>query len=124
MHADSPGLEVLSKEGEWQAVKPREGGMVVNLGDCFMRITDDFFVSTTHRVINQMQVQNDEYGKETMTRERYSVPFFWGFDRTAKMEVVPTCRPPGDGAGKYEEMTAGEYYAWRTKEQRKEWTQR
>ncbi|KAH7115847.1 hypothetical protein B0J11DRAFT_393707, partial [Dendryphion nanum] len=62
---DSPGLEVLSKSGNWIKVQPVTGSFVVNIADCFMRQTNDFFVSTIHRVIN-------ENGKE-----RYSVPFFW-----------------------------------------------
>ncbi|KAF7190995.1 2-oxoglutarate-Fe(II) type oxidoreductase hxnY [Pseudocercospora fuligena] len=111
VHADSPGLEVLSKDGHWLRVTPVPGAFVVNIADCFMRQTNDFFVSTVHRVIN-------ETGKE-----RYSVPFFWGFDRRSRMETVPTCVVrEGDGKGsKYEIITAGEYYAWRTRAQRMEW---
>lgn len=102
---DSPGLEVLSKSGNWIKVQPVTGSFVVNIADCFMRQTNDFFVSTIHRVIN-------ENGKE-----RYSVPFFWGFDRKTVLDPVPTC-VGRDNPNKYPVMTAGEYYTWRTVKQK------
>jgi isopenicillin N synthase-like dioxygenase len=97
---DCGGLEVLSKEGEWIKAKPIPGAFVVNIADCFMRQTNDFFVSTVHRVINKSG------------RERYSCPFFFGFDRRKVLEAVPTCVGE-ENPMKYPIMTAGEYYAWR-----------
>ncbi|KAK4910660.1 hypothetical protein LTR49_020695 [Elasticomyces elasticus] len=61
------GLEVLNKSGYWVKAKPVPDAFVVNIADCFMRQTNDFFVSTVHRVINKSG------------RERYSLPFFFGF---------------------------------------------
>lgn len=95
------GLEVLSKGGSWIKASPIEGSFVVNIADCFMRQTNDFFVSTVHRVINRT-------GKE-----RYSVPFFWGFDRTKLLEPVPTC-VSSENPMKYPVVTGGEYYHWRS----------
>ncbi|RFU30378.1 hypothetical protein B7463_g5962, partial [Scytalidium lignicola] len=64
--------------------------------------------NTIHRVINESG------------RERYSAPFFWGFDRETLLNPIPTCvseeNPP-----KYPLMTAGEYYLWRTRGQKKLW---
>lgn len=63
------GLEVLSKQsGYWVKAPPVPGAFVVNIADCFMRQTNDYFVPTVHRVVNRSG------------RERYSVPFFFGFD--------------------------------------------
>lgn len=62
------GLEVLSKSGHWVKAPPVPGAFVVNIADCFMRQTNDYFVSTVHRVVNRSG------------RERYSLPFFFGFD--------------------------------------------
>ena len=73
-----------------------------------MRQTNDFFVSTVHRVIN-------ESGKE-----RYSVPFFWGWGRDAVLEPISTCVSE-ENPNKYPVMTAGEYYLWRTRRQRELW---
>ncbi|KAJ4363882.1 hypothetical protein N0V83_009334 [Neocucurbitaria cava] len=103
--ADSAGLEVLSKAGQWIQVAPVKGAFVVNIADCFMRQTNDFFVSTIHRVIN-------ENGKE-----RYSAPFFWGFNRDTVLQPVPTC-VSDQNPNKYPVMTAGEYYTWRTRAQK------
>lgn len=100
------GLEVLGKTGNWIKATPIPGSFVVNIADCFMRQTNDFFVSTIHRVINKS-------GKE-----RYSVPFFFGFDRKKLLEPVPTCVNE-DNPSKYPVMTGGEYYEWRTNKQKK-----
>lgn len=103
---DTEGLEVFSKSGRWMRVKPIPGTFVVNIADCFMRMTNDFFVSTVHRVVNDGG------------RQRYSVPFFWGFNRATPLTAIETCideeHPP-----KYPKMTAGEYYEWRTVRQKK-----
>jgi isopenicillin N synthase-like dioxygenase len=97
---DCGGLEVLSTFGEWIKANPIPGAFVINIADCFMRQTNDFFVSTVHRVINKSG------------RERYSCPFFFGFDRKKVLEAVPTCVSEINPM-KYPIMTAGEYYAWR-----------
>lgn len=99
------GLEVLSKSGAWIKAKPIPGSFVVNIADSFMRQTNDFFVSTIHRVINKS-------GKE-----RYSAPFFFGFDRAKLLEPVPTC-VSDENPMKYPVMTGGEYYKWRTNRQK------
>lgn len=96
------GLEVLSKSGYWIKATPIPGSMVVNVADCLMRQTNDFFVSTVHRVVNKT-------GKE-----RYSCPFFFGFNKDVKLEPVPTCVGE-DGKGKYDVVSSGEYLAWRAK---------
>ncbi|KAL6413045.1 2OG-Fe(II) oxygenase superfamily protein [Ilyonectria robusta] len=101
----SGGLEVLSKAGVWVKAKPIPGSLVVNIADCFMRQTNDLFVSTIHRVIN------------LSGNERYSAPFFFGFDRTKLLEPVRTCISD-DHPMKYPIMTGGEYYAWRTNKQK------
>ena len=97
---ETGGLEVLSKSGYWVKAKPIHGSLVVNIADCFMRQTNDFFVSTVHRVVNQSGV------------ERYSCPFFFGFDRTKELTAVPSCVSE-DNPMKYPVMTSGEYYKWR-----------
>lgn len=94
------GLEVLSKSGYWIQAKPIPGSIVVNIADCFMRQTNDYFVSTVHRVVNKGGV------------ERYSCPFFFGLDPEMKLEPVPTC--VGEGRPRrYEVVSSGEYLRWR-----------
>lgn len=100
------GLEVLGKNRSWVKAEPIPGSFVVNIADCFMRQTNDFFVSTVHRVINKSG------------RERYSAPFFFGFDRNKLLKAVPTCVSE-ENPMKYPVMTGGEYYAWRTNRQKR-----
>ena len=104
--ADGEGLEVFSKSsGRWIKAEPVKGAFVLNIADCFMRQTNDFFVSTIHRVINETG------------RERYSVPFFFGFNRSTLLKIVPTCLSE-DNPAKYPVMTAAEYYRWRARRQK------
>lgn len=100
------GLEVLSKGGTWIKAEPMPGSFVVNIADCFMRQTNDFFVSTVHRVINKSG------------RERYSAPFFFGFDRNKLLEAVPTCVSE-ENPMKYPVMVNREYYEWRSNIQKR-----
>ncbi|CAK7234856.1 hypothetical protein SCUCBS95973_009074 [Sporothrix curviconia] len=102
---DCDGLEVLRKDGQWVKVRPVADSFVVNIADCFMRQTNDTFVSTVHRVIN------------TSGRERYSCPFFFGFNRATLMTPIPSCVSETN-PHKYPVITAGEYYQWRTKRQK------
>ncbi|KAL7793833.1 hypothetical protein V8C37DRAFT_377510 [Trichoderma ceciliae] len=80
------GLEVLNKQGQWLRARPIDGTMVVNLGDCMQRITNDGYISTVHRARNHS-------GKE-----RVSIPFFWGFG------LHETCSVVVDGEKKYEDV--------------------
>ena len=63
-----PGLQALSKTGEWIIVPPIPGTFVVNVGQPFEVVTNGVCKATTHRVV----FPNDWVG------DRYSVPFFQG----------------------------------------------
>lgn len=52
----SGGLQVLNKDGQWIKATPIEGTFVVNIGDYLMRLTNDKFKSTVHRVYNRSTV--------------------------------------------------------------------
>jgi isopenicillin N synthase-like dioxygenase len=58
------GLEVRNRDGEWVAVPPIHGTLVVNVGEVVKVWTDGVFSSAVHRVINRS-------GKR-----RYSIAFF------------------------------------------------
>ncbi|PTB35800.1 uncharacterized protein TrAFT101_010647 [Trichoderma asperellum] len=70
------GLQVLNKQGQWLRARPVDGTLVVNLGDCMQRITNDAYVSTVHRARNYSG------------SERVSIPFFWGFGLHETCSVV------------------------------------
>lgn len=97
---DCGGLEILNKSGYWIKAKPMPGSLVVNIADCLMRQTNDFFVSTVHRVVNKS-------GKD-----RYSMAYFYMFDREKPLEPVPTCVSE-ENPMKYPVMSSGEYHKWR-----------
>lgn len=89
------GLQVLTKEGQWVKVPPVEDTFVVNIGDFLMRLSNDRFKSTVHRVYNRAPV------------DRYSMPFFFGFNFNEECAVLPSCTSEGNPP-KYEPITCGE----------------
>ncbi len=60
------GLQVLLNDGQWIKAPPIEGTFVVNIGDFMMRLCNDKYKSTVHRVSNISKA------------ERVSMPFFFG----------------------------------------------
>ncbi|MGB7372975.1 isopenicillin N synthase family dioxygenase [Pontixanthobacter sp.] len=81
--AQEAGLELLKADGEWLAINPPEGALVVNIGDMLDRLTNGRLVSTTHRVVNP-------HG-EAAHRARYSMPFFLHFRPDYIIETLPSC---------------------------------
>ncbi|KAI0124398.1 hypothetical protein BJ170DRAFT_83899 [Xylariales sp. AK1849] len=73
------GLQVLTKEGQWIKAPPIEGTIVVNIGDYMMRLCNDMYKSTVHRVANESKL------------ERVSMPFFFGLNFDCIEGVVPSC---------------------------------
>lgn len=103
------GLQVLSKGGEWIKVPPVRGTFVVNIGDFLMRLSNDRFKSTVHRVFNHAPV------------DRYSMPIFFGFNFNEKCSVLPSCTSE-DNPPKYEPITCGEWCQLRFEQgSRKRW---
>jgi len=74
------GLEVRNVEGDWIRAAPIAGTFVVNLGDLMQRWTNGLYRSNMHRVRNN-----------SATRDRYSMPFFYGPRPDSRIECLPTC---------------------------------
>ena len=72
-------LQVLNSRDEWISAPPIPGTFVVNIGDMMTRWTNDYFLSTVHRVFNGSG------------QERYSIPFFYGVDYDAMIEPLESC---------------------------------
>jgi len=89
------GLQVLNPSGQWVKVEPIPDTIIVNIGDFLMRLSNDRYKSTVHRV------------SDTAGKERYSLSFFFGFNFNEKVEVISTCIPEGEKA-KYDPISAGE----------------
>ncbi|TIA00572.1 Clavaminate synthase-like protein [Aureobasidium pullulans] len=96
------GLQVLTKEGQWIKATPKPGTFVVNIGDFMMRLSNDFFKSTVHRVYNRAKV------------ERVSMPFFFGLNFNCVEGVIPTCTSEDDPP-KYEPISCGDWCQLRFK---------
>jgi isopenicillin N synthase-like dioxygenase len=101
-----PGLQVENPDGDWIDVPPRDDALVVNLGEMLQRMTGNYFVATTHRVI--------------ATEARFSSGYFHGPDLRTPLEPLPlapefvaavAASPRHAAAGfmaKREELLAGE----------------
>ncbi|KAE9374141.1 Clavaminate synthase-like protein [Stipitochalara longipes BDJ] len=96
------GLQVLNRDGQWIKATPVEETIVVNIGDFMMRLCNDMYKSTVHRVYNRSTV------------ERVSMPFFFGLNFNCVEGVVPSCtsetNPP-----KYEPISCGDWCQLRFK---------
>ena len=63
-----PGLELLTREGQWMAVNPPPGVMLCDTGDMMQLLTGGRLPATTHRVVNPPSADAH--------RPRNSMPFF------------------------------------------------
>ena len=94
---DVPGLQVQDRdEKAWYQVPYANEGVVVNIGDLLQRWTNDYFVSTKHRVVNTH-----------IDQTRYSMPHF--VDPTPGT-IVKNLR---DEPAKYDPIESKEYLMWR-----------
>ncbi|MEE2981368.1 MAG: 2-oxoglutarate and iron-dependent oxygenase domain-containing protein [Pseudomonadota bacterium] len=76
------GLQVGNRDGDWVEAPPMDNTFIINIGDMMMRWSNDQFVSTPHRVINNSQ------GK------RYSMPFFFGLNYDTVVTPLGECCGP------------------------------
>ncbi|MCA3255822.1 MAG: isopenicillin N synthase family oxygenase [Alphaproteobacteria bacterium] len=81
--AEEAGLEVLTRDGDWLAITPPPGALVVNVGDMLQRLTNHVLPSTTHRVVNPPP--------ERRGFARYSTPFFLHFEPEFLIKTLPGC---------------------------------
>ena len=105
--ASADGLEILSKENEWLAVKAGPGEIVVNVGDMLQRLTNDRLKSTTHRVVNPP--------REMWHTSRYSIPFFLHPKSKMSLACLDSCITENQPK-LYEDYTAGQYLDERLRE--------
>ena len=106
--AEEAGLELLTAQGEWKAVAPPEGALVVNVGDMLDRLTNGKLRSTTHRVVNPRG--------EAAYRARYSMPFFLHFRPDYVIETLPSCIDPAHSEKRPEPISSHEFLLQRLRE--------
>jgi len=106
--AEEAGLEVLDRSGEWLAINPPPGALVVNIGDMLARLTNDVLPSTTHRVVNPTS--------DRRAAPRYSTPFFLHFRPDFLIRTLPSCVTPQRPDRYPDPITARDYLATRLRE--------
>ncbi len=106
--AEEAGLELLTKQGEWLAVDPPAGALVVNIGDMLDRLTNGKLRSTTHRVVNPKGA--------AATRARYSMPFFLHFRPDYVIETLPSCIESDSAEAAPEPISSHEFLLQRLRE--------
>ncbi len=106
--AEEGGLEVLHRNGQWLAVNPPAGSLVVNVGDMLQRLTNHVLPSTTHRVVNPKP--------ERARFPRYSTPFFLHFNPAYEIATLESC-VTADRPNRYPEpLNAQDYLEIRLRE--------
>tara|TARA_B100000678_G_scaffold272740_1_gene262441 strand:- start:269 stop:1198 length:930 start_codon:yes stop_codon:yes gene_type:complete len=106
--AEEAGLELLTQKGEWLAVSPPPGALVVNIGDMLERLTNAHLRSTTHRVVNP--------SGEAVRRARYSMPFFLHFRPDFEIAPLPSCVAEGQEADAPAPILAHDFLMQRLRE--------
>ncbi|MEP7269193.1 MAG: 2-oxoglutarate and iron-dependent oxygenase domain-containing protein [Saprospiraceae bacterium] len=105
--ASAGGLQVMNLQNEWLDVVTEKGEIVINVGDMLQRLTNNYLISTTHRVVNPP--------REEWQKPRLSIPFFLH----PRSEMDLSCLPKTvttDNPLHYPPITAGEYLAERLRE--------
>ncbi len=105
--ASADGLEVLTRDNQWFAIKAQGDDIVVNVGDMLQRLTNNKLRSTTHRVVNPPA--------ELMKNSRYSVPFFLHPKMSMLLNCLTNCIDNQHPIA-YMDITAGEYLDERLRE--------
>ncbi|MDX1977821.1 MAG: 2OG-Fe(II) oxygenase family protein [Pseudanabaenaceae cyanobacterium bins.68] len=67
--ATASGLEILDRQGHWQAIASNPQDLIINVGDMLQLATNFELKSTTHRVVNPNS-------PEDLAKSRYSLPMF------------------------------------------------
>lgn len=104
--ATSSGLEILDRRGQWTPVVTPKECIIVDSGDMLQNLTNGFFKSTTHRVVNP----------DNSRDPRYSMPFFVHARGEVALNPLPSCYEMTGGKATYPNITADEYLLQRLKE--------
>jgi isopenicillin N synthase-like dioxygenase len=105
--ASADGLEILSKNGTWNAVSSGPGQIIVNVGDMLQRLTNNKLKSTTHRVVNPP--------RDLWHTSRFSVPFFLHPKGDTSLACLENCINEYTPKA-YADITADEYLDQRLRE--------
>lgn len=104
--ATTPGLEILKADGEWLAIEPIPGQIIVDTGDMLQVLSNGLLKSTTHRVVNP----------NNSRERRFSMPFFVHPRPDFNLTPLPACIEQTGGKALYPSETAAEALEKRLKE--------
>ncbi|PZO18876.1 MAG: isopenicillin N synthase family oxygenase [Leptolyngbya foveolarum] len=111
--ATTPGLELLKANGEWLAIEPIPGQIIVDTGDMLQALSNGLLKSTTHRVVNPSS-SCEPTGQRSS--RRFSMPFFVHPRPDFDLTPLPTCIEQTGGKAIYPAETAAEALSKRLKE--------
>lgn len=104
--ATSSGLELMDRKGNWIPVVTPKGCIIVDAGDMLQNLTNGFYKSTTHRVVNP----------DNSREARYSMPFFMHARGEVDLNPLESCIAATGGKKLYPDITADAYLLQRLKE--------
>ncbi len=104
--ATSSGLELKDRSGAWRPIHALKGQIIVDAGDMLQNVTNGFFKSTTHRVVNP----------DNSRERRFSMPFFVHPRSEVSLAPLASCLGRTGGKINFRSITAGEYLDERLKE--------
>ena len=104
--ATSSGLEILDRNDNWVPVITPKGCIIVDAGDMLQNLTNGFYKSTTHRVVNP----------DNSREARYSMPFFMHARGEVSLAPLDSCIEATGGKTLYPKITADEYLIQRLRE--------
>ncbi|MBC7661374.1 MAG: isopenicillin N synthase family oxygenase [Chitinophagaceae bacterium] len=104
--ATSSGLELMDRKGNWIPVVTPKGCIIVDAGDMLQNLTNGFYKSTTHRVVNP----------DNSREARYSMPFFMHARGEVALNPLESTIKATGGKQLQPNITADEYLHQRLKE--------
>ncbi len=104
--ATASGLEILDRRSQWVPVTTPKGCLIVDAGDMLQNLTNGFFKSTTHRVVNPNNSRD----------RRYSAPFFVHARGEVALNPLASCIAETGGKQIFPNITADEYLMQRLRE--------
>jgi isopenicillin N synthase-like dioxygenase len=112
--AREPGLQILTRDGDWIDAPAGEDLIICNVGDMLQRLTNHVLPSTTHRVINPPPDTPGEGDARNVSR--YSIPFFLHPNSDFLIETLPSCMGAGRENRYPEPILADDYLQERLRE--------
>jgi isopenicillin N synthase-like dioxygenase len=105
------GLEIDPfHTGQFIPATPKDGTILINIGDLLHRLLNGRVKSTMHRVVAP-EAFTPEDGSEAMLPSRYSIPFF--VHPVPEAQIDPILLDPAEEKV-YKEVNAGDWRSWRT----------